>query len=117
MTQDEKTEHRDELLDHIMKKCLWQFHARAWDRERQNANILGVTCQILCGQTPAQDTPEERCYYADAVELARACRNKFTWLADLDKHEIRELMKALHEELNRQLITESLNAELTETLY
>lgn len=117
MTEEQCTEHTAELLDHIMKKCLWQFHSRAWDRERQNKNILGMTCQILCGETPTLDTPEQRCYYADAVELARAYRNKFAWLSDLDEPEIRQVMKSLHEELDRQTITESLNAELTETLY
>ena len=33
----------EQMIDYIMKKCLWQFHSRSWDRERQNAQILGTT--------------------------------------------------------------------------
>ncbi|MFT8394458.1 Fe-only nitrogenase subunit delta [Propionibacterium sp.] len=117
MTDEECQEHMAELLDHIMKKCLWQFHSRAWDRERQNENILDMTTKLLCNQEVDLSTPEQRCYYADADELARAYHNEFSWIADLGNEEIQQVMKALHEELDRQTITESLNAELTETLY
>ena len=29
----------EQLVDYIMKWCLWQFHSRAWDREKQNEGI------------------------------------------------------------------------------
>lgn len=117
MTEEQRNEYVAEMLNHIMKKCLWQFHSRAWDRVRQNENILNQACEILCDEQIALDTPEQRCYYVDALELARAFRNKFAWLAQLDTQAIRQVMKSLHEELDRQTITGSLNAELTETLY
>lgn len=36
----------EQLVDYIMKKCCSQFHSRAWDREKQNAGILGKTTQL-----------------------------------------------------------------------
>ena len=33
----------EQLVDFIMKWCLWQFHSRTWDRERQNEGILTKT--------------------------------------------------------------------------
>lgn len=106
-----------DLYDHIMKKCLWQFHSRAWDRERQNEHIIGITTALLCGEDVVPATPEERCYHADALELARAYRARFDWLAGLDTAAIREVMAALKEKLDFVLITGSLNEELTDKHY
>ena len=61
MTQQEQVEL---MVDYIMKHCLWQFHSRAWDREKQNAGILGKTKQLLC------DEPVERETAARAVAVA-----------------------------------------------
>ena len=36
-----KSRRVDALMGYIMKHCLWQFHSRTWDRERQNREILG----------------------------------------------------------------------------
>ena len=47
MTQEQQVE---ALVDYIMKHCLWQFHSRNWDREKQNAGVLGKTRQLLCGE-------------------------------------------------------------------
>ncbi|MFT3959108.1 MAG: Fe-only/vanadium nitrogenase subunit delta [Desulfovibrio sp.] len=41
------SENVEVVIDYIMKKCLWQFHSRAWDRERQNEGIMTQTMQIL----------------------------------------------------------------------
>lgn len=105
------------LLDYIMKKCLWQFHSRAWDRERQNSNIIQQTKQLLCGEPIKRDTPEERCYYADASYLAESYKKSFPWVCELDKADIERLMEALKERLDYLLISGSLNKELTDPLY
>lgn len=47
MEETAMKEQVSQLVDYIMKKCLWQFHSRAWDRSRQNENILGMTSNIL----------------------------------------------------------------------
>ncbi|GAA2181410.1 Fe-only nitrogenase subunit delta [Brooklawnia cerclae] len=117
MTEEKQSEYMELLLDHIMKKCLWQFHSRAWDRERQNEHILGMTCDLLCGEEIVPSTPEDKCYYADALDLSRAYRNKFGWLDDLSAQEIRQVMQALREKLDYLTITGSLNEELTDTHY
>ena len=75
------------LLDFIFKKCLWQFHSRAWDRERQNANIIEKTTQLLCEEEVKKDTPEDRCYYVDASYLAENYKVKFPWILEIDKAE------------------------------
>ena len=70
-----ETEMKDQiepLLDYIMKNCLWQFHSRAWDREKQNEKILSKTTQLLCGEPVENTTPADRCYWVDAMSLADA---------------------------------------------
>lgn len=107
----------DLLLDYIMKKCLWQFHSRAWDRERQNLNIILKTKQLLCDEPVEKDTPEQRCYYADAFYLAENYKSHFPWVTEIDKVELEKIMQELKERLDYLLITGSLNKELTDPLY
>ena len=107
----------EQMIDYIMKKCLWQFHSRSWDRVRQNAQILGPTTALLCAEQVELSTPEQRCYWADAVCLADAFRERFAWLASMDKETIRTLMQGLHQRLDFLTITGSLNAELTDRHY
>jgi nitrogenase delta subunit len=49
MEHVQRKEQVEALVDYIMKNCLWQFHSRAWDRERQNENILGITNRLSGG--------------------------------------------------------------------
>ncbi len=105
------------LLDFIMKKCLWQFHSRAWDRERQNGNIIRKTMQILCGEPVENDTPEEKCYWVDAVYLADNYKKKFPWVSEIDKVDLKKIMQGLKERLDYLLISGSLNAELSDPHY
>lgn len=113
-----KLQERVALMEnYILKKCLWQFHSRAWDRERQNENILLKTSQILCGEPVAKETPEDRCYYADAVCLADAYKTRFDWLEEMNAAEIKQLMQALKERIDYVTITGSLNEELTVKQY
>ncbi|CAH2603962.1 Nitrogenase iron-iron protein delta chain [Rhodovastum atsumiense] len=118
MTHYDLPKERVELMvDHILKNCLWQFHSRSWDRKRQNAEILLKTRQILCGEPMATDTPADRCYMADAICLAEAYQEKFPWLADMDKEEIKLLIATLHERLDHLTIGGSLNEELNDQHY
>ncbi len=113
----EMTQQVEQIIDYIMKKCLWQFHSRAWDRERQNKEVLAKTCEVLCGDTLRLDTPEDRCYWADALCMVEAWRQRFDWLNAMSVEEIRALMQAVHERLDFLTITGSLNAELTDEHY
>ncbi len=107
----------DLLVDYIMKKCLWQFHSRAWDRERQNKNILGMTSQILCGEEVDTTTPESKCYWVDAVCLADAYQQRFPWINEMSKDEVKELMASVHERMDFLTFKASLNEELNDPHY
>lgn len=102
-----------QMENYIMKNCLWQFNSRGWDRRKQNAGILGKTAQLLCGEEVENPTPLEKCYWVDAVLLAEACRERCTWLAGMDKTEIKALVGALHARMDWLTIDGSLNEELT----
>ncbi|MFT8887700.1 MAG: Fe-only/vanadium nitrogenase subunit delta [Ethanoligenens sp.] len=105
------------LLGYIMKWYLWQFHSRAWDRERQNEGILRMLSAILCEEPVEFVNPDERCYYADALVMSRDFNSNFPWFANLSKEETKVVVAALKKELDRQTITESLNKELTNPQY
>ena len=105
------------LENFIMKKCLWQFHSRAWDRKRQNENILGMASKLLCGEEVDTSKPEDKCYWVDASYLADAWREKFDWLAGMSHDEISELMQALKERIDFVTVDGSLNEELKDPRY
>lgn len=107
----------EQLVDYIMKWCLWQFHSRAWDREKQNEGILTKTRQLLCEEPVELETPADRCYWVDAVLLARDFQATYPWLATLDKKDIQVLMQGLKDRLDYLTITGSLNQELTDPKY
>ncbi|NTU92266.1 MAG: Fe-only nitrogenase subunit delta [Chlorobiaceae bacterium] len=106
-----------QLENFIMKKCLWQFHSRAWDRKRQNENILGMATKLLCGEEVDTSKPEDKCYWVDASYLADSYREKFDWLSTMSDDEIRELMLALKARIDFVTVDGSLNAELTDPRY
>jgi len=115
---DETTLNKIEpLVDHIMKNYLWQFHSRAWDRTRQNANILGMTTKLLLKEEIDVSEPLERCYWVDAMILAEDYRRLFPWLIESGENKIRELMSALLERIEFLTVTGSLNKELTDQNY
>jgi nitrogenase delta subunit len=115
--EDLMKEKVEQLTDYIMKKCLWQFQSRAWDREKQNEGILTRTMQILCEEEVKKDTPADKCYWVDAVCLADGFRNRHPWLASMSKEEIKTLMRGLKERMDFLTITGSLNEELSVPLY
>ena len=103
----------DQLVDYIMKNCLWQFNSRAWDRKKQNEGIITKASQILCDEPVAHETPADRCYWVDAVCLVEAYKQRYPWLAAMEKADIKALMQTLHERMDHLTITGSLNEELT----
>lgn len=115
MSMDEQTAqtYLEGLVDYIMKNCLWQFNSRAWDRRKQNAGIITKTMQILCDEPVANETALDKCYWVDAVVLARAYRERFAWLHGLEAADIKDLMQKLHARMDWLTIDGSLNAELT----
>ncbi len=115
--EDPKKEKLNQLIGYIMKNCLWQFHSRAWDRERQNENILLKTKQLLCDEPVAKDTAEDKCYWVDAVCLADAFKSKYSWLSDMKKEEIATLMQEVKDRMDLLTIKGSLNLELTDPRY
>ena len=107
----------DQLVDFIMKHCLWQFHSRTWDRERQNREILTKTKEILCEENEEPNERLDRCHWVDAVMLARNYRKNFPWISTLSNAEITEVMQRVREKMDYQTITGSLNKELTDEHY
>jgi len=105
------------LENYIMKNCLWQFNSRGWDRRKQNANILGKTTRLLCGEPVENPTPLEKCYWVDAVMLDRTYRERFPWIVEMSTDDIKALMHLLHAHLDWLTIDGSLNLELTVVNY
>jgi nitrogenase delta subunit len=113
-TMDERA---DLLVDYIMKHCLWQFHSRTWDRERQNREILTKTKEILCEENEEPEDRLDRCHWVDAVILARNYRTHFPWINEMNRAEIVEVMQKVRERMDFQTITGSLNKELNDEHY
>ncbi len=107
----------DELYDYVQERCLWQFASRTWDREENIDGVLGKTTQMLLGQTPAAETPVERCQLADAKVVVADFRSRFPWIKDVSEEEIKELMQGLKARLTDIAITHSKNHELNHSLY
>lgn len=107
----------EQLTDYIMKHCLWQFHSRAWDRRAQNEGILTKTSQLLCDEHIALETPADKCYWVDAACLAQDFKTFYPWLGEIDKEEIKLIMKDLHARMDYLTIDGSLNLELTDQHY
>lgn len=107
----------EQLVDYIMKHCLWQFHSRAWDRERQNAEILAATTKVLNGDRTPPESGLDRCYWVDAVYLADSYREYYPWINDLSAEGIAEVMGYVKERMDILTITKSLNEELTDQNY
>jgi len=103
----------EQLVDYIMKNCLWQFNSRAWDRRKQNAGVIGKASLMLRGEPVENETRMDKCYWVDAVCLVDAYKERFPWLFSLEKDEIKELMEKLHARMDWLTIDGSLNEELT----
>ncbi len=107
----------EQLVDYIMKWCLWQFNSREWDRKNQNKGILTKTMQILCDETVEKETPTDKYYWTEAMVLAMDFKNNYPWISEMNKTEIKLLLKKLREKIDYLTITGSLNRELTVKRY
>lgn len=114
---DSRKDKVEQLVDYIMKWCLWQFHSRAWDREKQNEGVLTKTMQLLCEEPVACETPADKCYWVDAMVLAKDFKETYPWLGTMDKPDIKILMQDLKDRIDYLTITGSLNKELTDQRY
>jgi len=114
---DSRKDKVEQLVDYIMKWCLWQFHSRAWDREKQNEGVLTKTMQLLCEEPVACTTPADKCYWVDAMVLAKDFKETYPWLGTMDKPDIKLLMQDLKDRIDYLTITGSLNKELTDQRY
>jgi len=113
-----RNEQVEQLVDYIMKHCLWQFHSRTWDRERQNKEILRWAKQMLIeGKADQPADRLERCHWVDGVALAQAYQTRHPWISDLSAGKKSELLDAVHARLDYLTITGSLNLELTDHQY
>ena len=72
---------------------------------------------LLSGEKPRRDTPMEKLFYADAVEMVKDFRERFPWIASITPQEARGLIAGLKAEMIDIAITRSLNQELTHSLY
>lgn len=107
----------EQLVNYIMKHCLWQFHSRSWDRERQNREILTWAETILCGDSTVPEDRLDRCHWVDAKVLADSYREHFPWITKLGKSDISALMNEVRERMDFLTITGSKNLELTDQHY
>jgi Fe-only nitrogenase, delta subunit len=107
----------EQLVDYIMKWCLWQFNSRVWDREKQNEGILTRAMQLLCNEPVTRETPADKYYWVEAAVLTRDFKNEFSWINIMSAEEIKALMKGLRERIDYLTITGSLNQELTNPQY
>jgi Fe-only nitrogenase delta subunit len=115
---DEVTATRvEQLCEVIMKKCLWQFHSRSWDRLRQNERILGMTTSLLKDEEVDVSDPLDRCYWVDARYLAESYRERFEWFHEMSAEQIDHLLSVLKERLDVLTVTKSLNEELPDQHY
>ena len=102
----------EQLVDYIMKNCLWQFHSRAWDREKQNEDILHKTMQILCDEPVEKEDPLTNVIGWMPCVWQMPSKASIAWMATLDKAEIKLLMQGLKERMDYLTITGSLNLSL-----
>lgn len=107
----------EEILAFIMERCLWQFHSRSWDREENINGIMKKTFELLTGKTITAETPQEKCFYADAKILVDELKAKFSWIETVDEAEAKTLTDTLIDKLIDINITKSLNAELKVPFY
>jgi vanadium nitrogenase delta subunit len=102
----------DEIVTYIQENCLWQFFSRTWDRESNINGILALAFKILTGETPKCETPDERCYFANANSLAAEMKAKLPWLKELGKDDLAGVIAKVKDQIEDITVKHSLNGEL-----
>lgn len=111
------TEKAEEIYSFIQERCLWQFHARAWDREEHINNTLKNTIEMLTGKEVTPETDMAKSFHAEAKILVKQLQEKFPWLNEIGEAEIKETIASVNAKLIEVMITKTLNAELTNPAY
>jgi len=108
----------EELYSYIQSHCLWQFFPREWDRKANIEGILEKTTELLTGgKCPVPETLLDRYFYIEAKALASDIKNRFPWLNELNKEQIKIIMEQVKERLVEVLILKSQNPELRLSSY
>ncbi len=111
------SEQVQQLVGYVQERCLWQFFSRTWDRQENIDGIMAAAEALLAGEKPKRDTPMEKLFYVDALEMVKDFRARFPWIATITPQEAKELIAGLKAEMIDIAITRSLNQELSHSLY
>jgi nitrogenase delta subunit len=106
-----------QLVGYVQERCLWQFFSRSWDRQENIDGIMAAAEAMLSGAKPKRETPMEKLFYADALEMVKDFRERFPWVDALTPAEATTLIAGLKAEMIDLAITRSLNHELSHSLY
>lgn len=107
----------EQLFLYLQERCLWQFYSRSWDREDNISAICENLIKLLTGKKVIQETPEDRCHYADAVLLADQVKTKFPWILQLSDAERRDVIEGAFGKVMDVAVTNSRNAEINNENY
>jgi len=107
----------EEVTALIQEQCLWQFFSRSWDREENIEGIMTMTGKILNGEKINLETPADRAFYSDAKFLAADIREKLSWISELDKSGVLELIEGVKKRLLYITVKKSRNCELNLSNY
>ena len=100
------------VVEYIQKNCLWQLFSRSWDRSDNIGGILTKAGEIFAGESPAQETAADKCWFADAKILIAELKVKIPWFASADKKEVKEILNGVKERMREIAIDKSKNEEL-----
>jgi vanadium nitrogenase delta subunit len=117
MSQSTIDPRTQELFDYVQKRYLWQFFSRSWDREENIEGIVNAADDMFHDRPVKKQTPMDRLFYADALEMVKDFKENFPWIATLQPTRITELLNELKTELREHTVTKSLNHELGHSLY
>jgi nitrogenase delta subunit len=76
-----------------------------------------MTSLLVRGEAVKPATPEEKCYWVDAVCLAEAFSARFPWLGVMEGEKKGLVMRGVKDRMDFLTITGSLNQELKDPHY
>ena len=102
-----------ELYKFFQQRYLWQFYSRAWDRDENISSIFGKLPSILSGEIlNISDSLKEKAFYAEAKTVAIEIKERFPWISEMDKSQIKSLVAEVKAKIIDTTITKSQNGEL-----
>ena len=72
---------------------------------------------LLTGQTPSTDTPDDKMYLADAKVLVTDIRNRYAWVGQTAAAQFPAVFEGVKDRLLEIVVTKSKNRELNHSLY